>query len=258
MRTVKRICAFLLAVIMTACGILELAPLEAYAAAASNTTVVKNKYIQYTMNRSTGGFSIDTLEGHPQKKYDDNLPLLYKESGEGMETSYVTFRIKEGDSYSDYIFGQDYSWLLGENQGKLTVSEPVEDGDSTVLTAVWEILGFTVTQKVALSQDDTGSSSTNGNVGISYTIQNNNEDSRVAGLRVLLDTALSNQIDAPYIMTDDTNYYPVETDYTGAEMPTQFRGVDSLTSPTRMCYAILNGWEGREADKVIEIGRAHV
>lgn len=251
MRTVKRICAFLLAVIMTACGILELAPLEAYAAAASNTTVVKNKYIQYTMNRSTGGFSIDTLEGHPQKKYDDNLPLLYKESGEGMETSYVTFRIKEEDSYSDYIFGQDYSWLLGPDQGKLTVSEPVEDGDSTVLTAVWEILGFTVTQKVALSQDDTGSSSTNGNVGISYTIQNNNEDSREAGLRVLLDTALSNQIDAPYIMTDDTNYSPVEIAYTDENMPTQFRGVDSLTSPTRMCYAILNGWEGREADKVI-------
>lgn len=251
MRTVKRICAFLLAVIMTACGILELAPLEAYATAASNTTVVKNKYIQYTMNRSTGGFSIDTLEGHPQKKYDDNLPLLYKESGEGMETSYVTFRIKEEDSYSDYIFGQDYSWLLGKDQGKLTVSEPVEDGDSIVLTAAWEILGFTVTQKVALSQDDTGSSSTNGNVGISYTIQNNNEDSREAGLRVLLDTALSNQIDAPYIMTDDTNYSPVETAYTDEKMPTQFRGVDSLTSPTRMCYAILNGWEGREADKVI-------
>lgn len=251
MRIVKRICAFLLAVIMTACGILELAPLEAYAAAASNTTVVKNKYIQYTMNRSTGGFSIDTLEGHPQKKYDDNLPLLYKESGEGMETSYVTFRIKEEGSYSDYIFGQDYSWLLGEGAGKLTVSEPVEDGDSTILTADWEILGFTVTQTVALSQDDTGSSSTNGNVGISYTIQNNNGDSREAGLRVLLDTALSNQIDAPYIMTDDTNYSPVEIAYTDEKMPTQFRGVDSLTSPTRMCYAILNGWEGREADKVI-------
>ena len=82
MRIWRKLCAWLLAVIMTACGIMELAPMEAYAAAASSTTTISNQYLQYTINRVTGGFSVDTLEGHPQKKYDDHLPLLYKESDE--------------------------------------------------------------------------------------------------------------------------------------------------------------------------------
>ena len=251
MRIWRKLCAWLLAVIMTACGIMELAPMEAYAAAASSTTTISNQYLQYTINRVTGGFSVDTLEGHPQKKYDDHLPLLYKESDEGMETSYVTLRIKEGDDYCDYIFGQDYSWLLGKDEGKLTVSEPEEMADAIVLRADWKIQGFTVTQQVALSKETTGNGNNTGNVGISYSIKNENGDAREAGLRVLLDTALSNEIDAPYILTDDINYSAVEKSYSGENVPSQFRGVDSLSSPSRMCYAILNAWEGREADRVI-------
>jgi hypothetical protein len=82
--------------------------IDVYAAnLPENIISLDNGYIKYTLNKKTGGFSIHTLKGHPQKKYDDNIPLLYQDDRNSTETSFTTVRI-DGE---DYIFGQDYGWL---------------------------------------------------------------------------------------------------------------------------------------------------
>ena len=60
--------------------LLSLAPLQVFADAIEEKEYsISNGYLTYTINNKTGGFSIVTADGHPQKKYDDNIPLLYKE-----------------------------------------------------------------------------------------------------------------------------------------------------------------------------------
>ena len=236
----KSISAILVAVML-----LSLLPLEVFAdAIVEKEYSISNGYLTYTINNKTGGFSIVTVDGHPQKKYDDNIPLLYKEDrSRSNGTSFTTIRI-DG---KDYIFGQNYGWLGMSSM----LHEPVVSEEGRLLTVQWDINGYTVIQKTALSVDP--DSDTTGNVGISYQVINNTGKAGNVGIRVLLDTALGNSFDSPYITTDaKISPQLSEKEYTGDELPQQIRLTDSLSSPTKMAYMFLKGWnDGVAADKII-------
>lgn len=205
---------------------------------------IANEYIKYTINAKTGGFCIETKEGHPQKSFDNNIPLLYKEDRvRSNGTSFTTIRIDD----KDYIFGQEYGWF-GINT---TLHQPVVSEEGRLITVAWDIKGYTVTQKVALSLDENNPLC--GNVGISYTVTNNSGKTGKVGIRLLLDNALDANIDAPYVMVNQISPTIVETEYTN-NIPQQIRYMDSLSSPDKMAYALLDGWSGQKdvmADKVI-------
>lgn len=219
-------------------------PVNAFADSSEKEYSISNGYLTYTINNKTGGFSIVTDEGHPQKKYDNNIPLLYKEDKTRSNgTSFVTVRI-DG---KDYIFGQSYG-MFGISS---KLHEPVVSEEGRLLTVQWDIKGYSVIQKIALSIDE--KSDITGNVGISYQIINNNNSSGNVGIRLLLDTALDNNIDSPYVITDTrTNPQYTEKEYKDLELPQQIRLVDSLSSPKKMSYLLLKGWNnGVVPDKVI-------
>jgi hypothetical protein len=205
---------------------------------------IANDYIKYTFNARTGGFSIETKDGHPQKSYDNNIPLLYKEDrSRSNGTSFTTIRI-DG---KDYIFGQDYGWFGIDSK----LHEPIVSNEGRLLTVVWEIKDYIVTQNVAISIDENNPLC--GNVGISYTVKNNSNKDCNVGIRLLLDNALDSNIDAPYVMINQISPTVVETEYSG-DIPQQIRYMDSLSSPDKMAYAILEGWSGADdikADKAI-------
>jgi hypothetical protein len=236
----KKTLAMLLVVTM----LTPLIPLNVFADTAEQEYSISNGYLTYTINNKTGGFSIVTTEGHPQKKYDNNIPLLYKEDKTRSNgTSFTTVRI---DS-KDYIFGQSYGMFGIASE----LHEPVISEEGRLLTVRWDIKGYSVVQKIALSVDE--KNDLTGNVGISYQVTNNTSLAGKVGIRVLLDTALSNNTDAPYVMTDaKPNPQITEKEYKGSELPQQIRLVDSLSSPIKMAYALLKGWnEGVVPDKVI-------
>ena len=168
--------------------------------ARSNTNgdiyTIQNDYVRYSINAKTGGFSVETLDGNPQKYLDDKIPLLYREDETRSNgTSFTTIRI-DG---RDYIFGRDYN-----HYGITTKLEtPVISNDGRLLTVSWTIKGYTVLQQVALSAEQ--DMDLTGNVGISYTVLNNSRSDAVVGNRVLLDSALDSTVDAPYLMTDTSN-----------------------------------------------------
>jgi len=241
MKTIKRLCSmFLIAALL-----IGSVPVEVFAATSGNDYSIANDYINYTINSKTGGFCIETIDGHPQKSFDNNIPLLYKEDAQSNGTSFTTVRIDD----KDYIFGQDYGWFGIDSK----LYAPIISDEGRLITVKWEIKGYEVTQRVAISMDENNSLA--GNVGISYEVKNNNKKSGKVGIRVMLDAALDNQIDAPYVVADSSiSPTIVETEYSNDTLPQQIRFMDSVSSPSKMAYVLLSGWSGNDnvlPDKVI-------
>ncbi len=239
MKNAKRIISCILAITMILINI----PLEVFAAAGSGDLIsIDNGYIKYSINKKTGGFSVSTLTGHPQKKYDDNIPLLFREDNSSTETSFTTVRI-DG---KDYIFGQDYGWFGIDSE----IYEPVADRANGTIITKWVIKGVEVTQKVAISRDKNNDLC--GNAGIAYEIKNTNSGVKTVGVRTLLDTALGD-LDSPYMIAGFERTPTItEREFSGEDVPDQIRGVDSAVNPNMMSYSILKGWsEGAAPDRVI-------
>ena len=232
MKCMKRLLCSLLAIALA----VSLLPASALAASGEIYTIA-NDYMTFTLNASTGGFGVSTVEGHPQKAFDNNIAMLYQGDGVSPSTSFVTVRI-DG---KDYIFGQDYNWL-GINSSPMKVPVITNTGTGQLISTSWSIKGYTITMQAALAKD-AGDSDLRSNVGFAFTVENKNKQAGSVGIRVLLDTALDADTDNPYLITD-LNNAPVrtETEFSGKEMFSQIRGMDSLSSPRQMCYALLTGW----------------
>ena len=220
--------------------LLSVFPISSFAeeAEGSDEYRISNDYLSFMFNQKTGGFAIETTEGNPHKVLDDNMPLLYSEDKERSNgTSFITVRI--GDK--DYVFGQDYGFFgLDSELGTIEVKE-----NGRLIEIPWTIKGITVTLLAAL--DNNTESNTTGNVGLSFKVQNNSGKDENVSVRLLLDTALGNRIDAPYFVID-TNVQPTltETEYSGENVPQQIRSVDSVTEPSRLSYILMQaeGWNG--------------
>ena len=209
MKIVNRTVASVLVVLVLLINI----RIEVYAEAAAknNTVSVDNGYIKYTINKKTGGFSIRTLKGHPQKKYDDNKPLLYQEDGNSTETSFTTVRI-DGD---DYIFGQDYGWFKIDSK----LYEPVINTEEKTIITKWVIKNIEITQKIAISND--ADNDLAGNAGVAYEIKNLDSKEHQVGVRALLDSAIDT-MDSPYMLAGYESLPTVtEREFKGDNVPDQ-------------------------------------
>ena len=225
--------------------LLSLFPISSFAE-ESDEYRISNDYLSFMFNQKTGGFAIETAEGNPNKVLDNNIPLLYSEDKERSNgTSFITVRI--GDK--DYVFGQDYGFFgIDSSLGTIEVKE-----NGRLIEIPWTIKGMTVTLLAAL--DNNIESNTTGNVGLSFKVQNNSGKDENVSVRLLLDTALGNRIDAPYFVIDkDVKPTFTETEYSGENVPQQIRSVDSVTEPSRLSYILMQaeGWNGgTKPDKVI-------
>ena len=146
MNRFKKAVSLLLALTM----LISLLPTAAFASSSteedSGIYSIQNDYVKYSINAETGGFSIETLDGNPQKELDDNIPLLYKEDEDRSNgTSFTTIRI-DG---KDYIFGRSYGFY-----GIATkLHTPVVSNDGRLITVQWDIRDISVIQEVALSAE---------------------------------------------------------------------------------------------------------
>lgn len=209
-----------------------------------NIYTISNGYLTYMFNADTGGFAIQTAEGNPRKVLDNDIPLLYSDDkSRSNGTSFLTVRI-DG---KDYIFGQDYGFFNISSQ----LGTPAVTEDGRLMTIPWTIKGVTVTLKVALSTDE--NQDITGNCGFSAEVTNNSGEAKNVSLRLMLDTALGNETDAPYLVADeDIRPTLTEKEFVGSEVPGQIRGVDSLSNPKKILYLITKGWNnGAEPNRLI-------
>lgn len=221
-------------------------PLGAFAEGEDgNVYSISNGYLTYSFNADTGGFAIETEEGNPRKQLDNDIPLLYSEDKERSNgTSFITVRV--GDK--DYIFGQNYGFFGKDTE----LATPVVSEEGRLMTTAWTLKNeVKVTLKVALGIDE--NSDIIGNTGISFDVENLSGKEQEISVRLLLDTALGNEIDAPYFVVDESiRPTMTETEYNGEDVPSQIRCVDSLTDPSRLAYILTKGWNGGiEPNKII-------
>ncbi len=231
MKILKRALSSFLALIM----LISVIPSAAFAQEQGEYKI-SNSYMSFSFNEKTGGFSIETIEGHPQKILDNNIPLLYEEDKERSNgTSFVTVRIDD----EDYIFGQDYGFLGLSSK----LETPIVEEEGRLIKIPWTIKDVTITMEAAL--DNNENSSTTGNVGLAFTVDNNSGKDREVSVRLLLDTALGDRIDAPYfVVGEEEKATLTETEFSGEELGNinQIRCVDSLSNPTRLAYMMLYGF----------------
>ena len=244
MKTFRKFIALLLSLLM----LLSALPPLVFAEEESVYSIT-NGYLTYSFNAATGGFSVETVEGNPKKALDNNLPLLYKEDADRSGgTSFITVRI-DG---KDYVFGQDYKSFF---KIESSLGTPVVSDEGRLLTVPWTIDGVTVTLKVALGTDATSSANTLGNAGISFDVVNASGKAREVGVRLLLDTSLGNDIDAPYFVLDESIRPTLtESAFSGDSVPAQIRCVDSLSSPKRLAYLLMQDWNGGSVPSKVILG----
>lgn len=242
MKALKKVTSCILAFVM----LVSLLPLAAFADDES-TYSITNGYLTYTFHADTGGFSIETAEGNPKKALDNDMPLLYKEDrGRSNGTSFVTVRIND----RDYIFGQDYQSFF---KVPTELGTPVVSEEGRLITIPWTVDGVTVTQKVALGTDI--DQNTTANAGISFSVENKSGETKNVSIRLLLDTALGNDVDAPYFVTDEEIRPTLcETEFIGDDVPHQIRCVDSLSDPSKLAYILSERWNNGEMPNRVILG----
>ena len=207
MKAFKRIISSMLALVM----FVSIFPLGVFAEGENdNIYSITNGYLTYSFNADTGGFAIETEEGNPKKTLDNNIPLLYSDDKERSNgTSFITVRIGN----KDYIFGQDYGFFGMSSH----LDTPVVSEEGRLITIPWTIKGVTVTLKIALGTDE--NNDITGNAGISFEVTNNSGIEEDISVRLLLDTALGNEIDAPYFVVDEAiRPTMTETEFSGEDV----------------------------------------
>lgn len=248
MKAFKKIISGILALALLVSSLPIIAFADGETAESTEEYRISNQYMSFGFNKKTGGFAIETAEGNPKKKLDDNIPLLYSEDKERSNgTSFITVRI-DG---KDYIFGQDYGFFgLDSSMGDIVVSE-----DGRRIDIPWTIKNIKVVLTAALSNND--DTDTTGNVGLSFKVINESDTDSNVGIRILLDTAVGNTIDAPYFVVDAKSEATLcETEYSGDDVPQQIRAVDSLTDPSRLAYILTKaeGWSGGQKPSRVIVG----
>lgn len=208
------------------------------ASESSERTMIANDYLEFMVD-DNGRFTIGNVEGNSNYSSDDNQILLYGHSDPG--TSFSTIRIQSNrDEMVDLKFQADTNTYDTENKIVTSVMH-VEDSFES-----GEAYDFTITQYLEFVSGGSGIGDT---VKISYTLKNNGVASQKAGMRIMLDTMLADNDDAPFKVL---GYGQVtsELELTGSNLPSTYQVYDNLDNPTTFATGTLYLENDRIPDKV--------
>lgn len=205
-------------------------------AESDRVAYVGNDYLDVYVNRDNGRFTIETKEGHPLKKDDNNKFLLFAD--QVPDTSFTTFRING----KDYIYGNDYG-ILGTNS--YFIQSPVSQGLTNL--SQWHVEGLEITQTLTLVNDKDNPNL--GNVKISYEVKNVSGEQIEVGSRILLDTMLGAQDASPIYVEGSNTFITHETELD--HIPQYWRAVDDPITPKVISYGFLKGWSNNVPDRMI-------
>lgn len=219
----KRLLSWLLCAAMVI-GLVPTMAVSALADELAEAYTLSDDYISVSVSKKNGGFTVRTVEGDRLKKSDNNKELLYHDGQ--YDTSFVSFRVEDGNNYKDYIFGGKYA-------GSSAVAVTQENG---AIKAVWSVDGLTFTQSISLASAE---STESGMVNIGLAVANSGAKRSVKA-RILYDTALGSQDYGYYQYTDSSQQPKVisqETVLTSG-IPQQLFATDDPYSPSVVAYSV--------------------
>lgn len=221
----KRLLSWLLCAAMVI-GLLPTMAVTALADELAEAYTLSDDYISVSVSKKNGGFTVRTVEGDRLKKSDNNKKLLYHDGQ--YDTSFLSFRVGEGNAAKDYIFGGKYPGSSG-----VAVTE-----ESGTVKAVWSVDGLTFTQSIALANT---SSNESGMVSLSLSVTNGSGTAVPVQTRILYDTALGEQ-DFGYYQYNNTSTQKAETisqeKVLTSNIPQQLFATDDPYSPSVVAYSV--------------------
>ena len=193
--------------------------------AALRGSLLSNEYIAVNA-AANGRFTIGTTGGDPDRSKDDNKNLIYGHPGGN--TSFTTVRVN-GKSY---VYSCNNTSFDSENG--YAVSSNIFDGIMTEQK-------LSIKENTATNREDT--------VEIKYTVTNTSEETKPAGLRIMMDTMLGSNDAAPF-RVPQYGSITTETEFSGNEIPQFWQAFDNLTNPTVIAQGRFYSSSGVKPDKV--------
>lgn len=221
----KRLLSWLLCAAMVL-GLLPTMAVTALADELAEAYTLSDDYISVSVSKKNGGFTVRTVEGDRLKKSDNNKKLLYHDGQ--YDTSFLSFRVGDGNAAKDYLFGGKYP-----NSSGVTVTK--ENG---TVKAVWSVDSLTFTQSISLANT---SSNESGMVSLSLSVTNSSGTAVPVQTRILYDTALGEQ-DFGYYQYNNTSTQITETisqeKVLTSNIPQQLFATDDPYSPSVVAYSV--------------------
>lgn len=185
---------------------------------------ISNSYIDVRVG-SDGRYSIGNVEGNPNYDSDDNEKLLYGYPSTRTSTTLININ---GESR---VFTADTITYSG-NQSVATMTI----GDITV--------------KQILSLVSSDSSSIQDSVRIEYKVINAGSSSANVGVRIMLDTMLADNDDAPFKIKGTGNVTTIKNYDSATGIPDSYQVYDNLDNPTTIATGYLVRSGERKPDRV--------
>jgi len=201
-------------------------------AAGTERVFLSNECIEVIVERKTGRFCMRSTGGNPVTSRDDTVSLLYDTVP---STSYTAIAFNNGKDLR----------VFGERSGKFVIEPTLR---SEVLTAVWKYRSFEVSQFFTLVRGP--GSEFFDCVNIAYSVLNGSSRPDSIGLRILLDTALSDQDGIPFKVSDRDL---IESEYGFAKeaVPQYWYSFDNYGNPSVRTIGTLRGEGVLTPDRII-------
>ena len=185
----------------------------------------ENEYLEVAID-GNGQFSIGTNQGDPDFDSDDNKKLLYGHPDPGTSETLI----KVGDT--ERIF----------------IADTVDCfSDSAVAVMNIPEESIRVTQYLTLTES--GNTSYKDQIKIAYTVENYGSSVKPVGVRIMLDTMIGANDDAPFSVAGVGRVTDTRT-FNGANVPVFYQAYDNLDNPTVLSSGYLITKNDRKPDKV--------
>ncbi|MDX8361202.1 Ig-like domain-containing protein, partial [Cytobacillus sp. IB215316] len=201
---------------------------------------IGNDFIEFDVAPNTHGdrvkagrFTIGTTGGNPANDRDNNKKMLYGHEDQGPWSSKTSLNI-DGVPF----------WFEANSPGTYDYANL---SHSTVQTrgdiSIQQVLSIVKNQNT--NNDDT--------VEIKYLVTNNGNQSHDVGLRIMLDTMLGENDDAPFRIPG-SGIVTRETEYTGDGIPEYWQAFDKVEDPSVVSHGTFFNGTMTKPDKVQFVG----
>ncbi len=190
---------------------------------------LSNNYIAITVDKESGRFTLQTIEGDPLSSLDNNKNLLYSK----MPPTSLTAIYIDGETV---IYGHPKgSWLK-----KPYISE-------NKIISAWQYKNLSILQEIKIIKNP--STGFEDNMLINTTIVNRGGKIK-AGLAYIFDILLDNK-EASFFNITRKGIFSNELQISGDDIPISWSTYDSIDNPTIKVQGIINNYGAIKPDRVV-------
>ena len=192
---------------------------------------MQNGYLRIACDNSTGAIRLWTTGGDPDNPNDNNKKLLYERSQPqfGQYSTSMTALSLDGREF----FYSSANWQ--RNLATKSIDSTMTKNNVSISQS-YKFVRSTSTDREDL-------------VEISYTVKNNSNSSKKFGMRIMIDTMLGDNDEAPFRIPG-TGAVTKEKQYNGDDIPAYYQAFDALANPTVVSYGCFDKTSQNKPDYV--------